>query len=190
MGFPGEALLGDVLSFFGAKDANEDNIQLAKDQMFFQERMSNTAYQRATADMKAAGINPMLAYSQGGASTPAGASAVTRNPWEGAGSSVRQALMFQEQLKQQKIMTSTMAENEGKAYHERIKAMFEAILLRDYGAQEKDAILKKLGMDTENTAATTKLLNFQASEGKAASDFWKDAGESGKFLQILKQLLK
>lgn len=41
----------------------------------WQERMSNTSYQRAVQDLNAAGLSPMLAYSKGGASTPGGATA-------------------------------------------------------------------------------------------------------------------
>ena len=49
-----------------------DQAQINRD---WQEMMSNTAYQRAMKDMKAAGLNPILAYQQGGAATTSGATA-------------------------------------------------------------------------------------------------------------------
>ena len=71
MGLFGD-ILGGALGFIGSERTNKANKKAAREQMAFQERMANTTYQRAVADMKAAGLNPMLAYSQGGAPAPAG----------------------------------------------------------------------------------------------------------------------
>lgn len=100
--------VGMGMNHSAQQEANWQNKQMAKEQMHFQERMSNTAYQRQKADMLKAGINPALAISKGsGASTPGGASAqMQANTAVGDGlmsmsSSALEAAKMSQELKQQ-----------------------------------------------------------------------------------------
>ncbi len=86
----GGGLISSAFGLFGGISANKARAREAQKNRDFQERMSSTAYQRSMADMKLAGLNPILAYQRGGANTPSGSMALQENVGLPVGAGIRE----------------------------------------------------------------------------------------------------
>lgn len=164
--------------------ANEANINSAREQMSFQERMSSTAHQREVADLRAAGINPMLSAKLGGASSPPGAMATVSPLPSGTNKFVSTAMDIAKFAQDRRVASQTVRESESRAVLNQAQAIDTASAA---DVKRAGTMGRLLGTDISN--AIRKLLKRLSTDAK--SDFRRyeeDRGHQSDFENIFKKL--
>ena len=216
MGFDLGGLISGALGFLGGERTNSANAAIAQKQMDFQERMSNTSYQRAVNDMQAAGLNPMLAYMQGGASAPQGSSyqAVdsVNSGVSGYQNSIARDIMRKElELISEKVNTQraetrrvlAIAGNDeprvpfaGQRAATEVQDLSSRVTLTWKQIDEIEQRIKlgsysagQLAALTDQLRAQTHNLNLDSSEKEQMAALWRRLGEEGAAAKTLMPIL-
>lgn len=185
----GIPLVAAGVNYLGGREANATNARLAREQMDFQERMSNTSWQRGVADMKAAGLNPALAYSQGGAGTPGGQTATMQNTVAGATNSAFSAAAALQGLQTGAAQIQNLAADSAKKAEETNLAaetrrgaeinnnINSTIFEYDYKRAHPDSQIKdktltpfKIFMDRKEQQARMEGMTSSASQASAGAE--------------------
>lgn len=167
-------LIGGITSMLGGQSQNRAAAQQASAQRAWEEHMSDTSWQRGTADMKAAGINPMLSFMQGGASTPTGAvGGVPANPGgamgQGIGDAVSSAMQMARLQMDIKNMNQQILESAARTQKTNTEQQIAAKELETPGTPDRTMAYWNLLNRNNAGEGNVALLKAQAANVNSAS---------------------
>lgn len=155
---------GDLLGAYWGKSsaaaANRTNIKLQREQQAWEANMANTAMQRRVADLRAAGLNPVLAAGGQGAATPSVAPATVEPTFrpEWTKGSVGQALMMKSQIENMTAATGKANADAGLAIAQtQLTKTNDAAIRASTGQTEAQTV--KTGAETEKVRKETEMLD-------------------------------
>jgi len=159
----GPPLIAGGLSLLGGVMGNRNRSKEAAKDRSFQERMRNTSWQAGVRDMEAAGLNPALAYNQGGAAQPGGAQASAEDVMSPAVSSAQHARKLQQELKNMKAQENAVyAQNKKDTNLAEQSAAMTQLIERQQRTQEFTNELAGLRMHGARNLARVEMGKFGA----------------------------
>lgn len=175
----GGQILGGLFGGSSAKSQNKAQIKAAREQMAWQERMSNTAHQREVADLRAAGLNPILSATKGGSgsSTPSGAMPQIQNEGAAAMQSAASALALQQGRAQLDLLEAQTEKTLAETATERTRpglvteqTNVQGQTFESIGRDIENKSIQNTGMQLDNDLKEWQLLKEPAMLGKVQAE--------------------
>jgi len=188
------SLAGGLIGSAGQSSANEANREIAREQMEFQERMSNTAHQREVKDLREAGLNPILAAGGTGASAPSGASIAMQNPntdlAKGISAASHSAIEYQQNKRALDLLDAQVEKTRQEGYTASANASSAQMDNRIKAILFNTGILKNVALANASSAVSnaTLLKNQEAYSGNVAN-FEKNMGGTSQYIRFLLESL-